>query len=184
MLGILRRISVRKLSSRTASRPFHPPALEKLEPRILLSGDGLLSVVQPDLPQDTLLDSTPQIVQCAELWEANEQVEQQCPRIEGEIHRPIFTLHVAEDEDFGEQAMDADLSPADEFSETGGDLNAEDIGPSETSDDHVSLSEDSDVDQESLGTTEDGIMPLYIDDADLSKEYATSKPFTNEDQPR
>ncbi len=171
MLGILRRISVRELFSRTASQPFHPPALEKLEPRILLSGDGLLSAVQPDSPQDTLLDNTQQAVQCAELWEANEQVERQCPKIEGEIHQPLFTLRVSEGEDFNEQAIDADLSP---IGETGSELNAEDIGPSQTGDDLALLLDDSDVDRESLGTTEDGSMPLYINDADLGKEYATS----------
>ena len=151
MLGILRRFSVRKPSSRTASQPFHPPGFEKLEPRILLSGDGLLGVVQPDSPEDTLLDKTQQVVQCAELWETNEQVEQQCPRVEGEIHKPIFTLSVAEDEDFGEQTIDADLSLAGESSKTtDGELNAEDIGPSQPGDDLALLLDDSNVDQESL----------------------------------
>ena len=49
--------STRKVDS-TSSKPF--TLLEQLEPRILLSGDGLLSIA-PD-PLDLLLDTTSQVV--------------------------------------------------------------------------------------------------------------------------
>jgi hypothetical protein len=42
---------------------------EQLEPRILLSGDSLLNLA-PD-PLDSLIDTTPQVVQYAELLETN-----------------------------------------------------------------------------------------------------------------
>jgi len=50
---------------------------EVLEPRILLSVDGLLNVILPDQDQDMSLDSTQQVVQYAELLETQEQVEEQ-----------------------------------------------------------------------------------------------------------
>ena len=56
----------------TSSKPF--ALLEQLEPRILLSGDGLLNIA-PE-PLDSLLDTMPQVVQYAELLETNEQAEE------------------------------------------------------------------------------------------------------------
>ncbi len=50
--------------------------LEQLEPRILLSGDGLLNIA-PNLCQDTVLNNPSKIVQEAELLETNGHVEEQ-----------------------------------------------------------------------------------------------------------
>ncbi|MBN2316291.1 MAG: LEPR-XLL domain-containing protein [Sedimentisphaerales bacterium] len=61
-----------KISSSTESKTHRPPLLERLEPRILLSGDGLLSAVVPD----PFLDTMPQLAQHAKLLETIEQVEQ------------------------------------------------------------------------------------------------------------
>ena len=48
-----------------------PPILEKLEPRILLSGDGLLYAAAPDPLENALPDSSSQTVQYAELLESD-----------------------------------------------------------------------------------------------------------------
>ena len=53
MLGIFGRIKDRRLSSSTDPKPVNPPTFERLEPRILLSGDGLFSATAPDPFQDT-----------------------------------------------------------------------------------------------------------------------------------
>jgi hypothetical protein len=53
--------------------PIKPVEFEALEPRILLSGYSLLNLA-PD-PLDSLIDTTPQVVQYAELLETNGQVE-------------------------------------------------------------------------------------------------------------
>jgi hypothetical protein len=50
--------------------------LEQLEPRIMLSGDGLLNIA-PNPHQDTILDNTSLTDQYAELLDTHEQVEEQ-----------------------------------------------------------------------------------------------------------
>ncbi len=74
----------------TSSKPF--TLLEQLEPRILLSGDGLLNIA-PD-PLDSLLDNMPQIVQYAELLETNEQAEQNVPSEipNTDVYLPLYTF--------------------------------------------------------------------------------------------
>jgi len=71
--------------------------LERLEPRILLSGDSLLYAVAPD----PLLDSPRQVVQYAELLESNEQVVQETRQeldasdtLEPDFYQPLLTLSV------------------------------------------------------------------------------------------
>ena len=182
-LGILRQIRDPKSSSNTDSKPVKPIILERLEPRILLSGDGLLYAAAPD----PLLDSTQSVVQYAVLLETNEQVEQQLPTEWQEIHlqldssdslnadlyQPIFTLSL------GDEATDTNL-------------NSQDIGPAQTDTELAVSSDDSEeivdskstaieiVDVEEPTTNspavpiEDSSMPIYISDADLSIEYATS----------
>ncbi len=49
---------------------------EQLEPRILLSGDGLLNIT-PNPHQDTILDNTSEVIQYAKLQDTNEQIEPQ-----------------------------------------------------------------------------------------------------------
>jgi len=167
VLGIFRRITYRKLSSSADSVPVKPPVLEKLEPRILLSGDGLLNIAPPDPFQDALLNTMPQVVQYAELLQTSEAVEEQ---IGADVYQPLFTLAVGDD-----------------------DANDE-SDPAQTSDDLAVLPDDSDVRTYSQATateavtitaaepttnnsavpSEDGSMPTYINDADLSIEYATS----------
>ncbi|MHC4489907.1 MAG: LEPR-XLL domain-containing protein, partial [Planctomycetota bacterium] len=50
----------------------HLSHFEQLEPRILLSGDGLLNIAAPEPLRDPLLDGMQQVVQYAELLETNE----------------------------------------------------------------------------------------------------------------
>ena len=58
-VGIINHIKDGKLSSGAGSTPVEPPVLERLEPRILLSGDGLLY----DSAPDPLLHSAQPVVQ-------------------------------------------------------------------------------------------------------------------------
>ncbi len=76
----------------TSSKPF--PLLEALEPRLLLSGDGILAIT-PD-PLDTLVDTVPQIV--VGLLETNDQAEEQVPSVapNANIYEPLFSLSVGD----------------------------------------------------------------------------------------
>ncbi len=86
----------------TSSKPF--ALLEQLEPRILLSGDGLLNIA-PE-PLDSLVYTMPQVVQYAELLETNEQAEEAeeqvpCELSNANIYEPLLTLSVDEAGDEG-----------------------------------------------------------------------------------
>jgi len=192
----LKHIKDRKLASSTNSEQARPTLLEKLEPRILLSGDSLLYAAAPDALQETLLDSPQYVIQYAELLDTDQQVEQQLPNAEHEIHQQldpsdladtdldqvIFTLSA--DDDINDKVID----------KTAGDLNAGNIGTAQTSDDLAVLSDDSGGNvhnktaateiadstiEEPVGNdyavpTDDGSMPICIADTDPSIEYATS----------
>ncbi|MBL7189512.1 MAG: LEPR-XLL domain-containing protein [Phycisphaerae bacterium] len=178
MLGILNRIKDRKRSSWTGSMPIKPPILERLEPRILLSGDGLLNIAPLDPLQDALLNATPQVVRHAELMEAEEQL----PNTEQEIHRPLdssdqlepdllqpILTFSADDENVG---MNVDSS--DDFSATPGDLSVEDVENRTTATAIVNITIAKPTPRSPAPPTEDGSMPVHANDADLSIEYATS----------
>ena len=91
-----------KSSSSADSKNLLPTFLEKLEPRILLSADGLLSVATPD----PLLDAIPRTVQHMDLLESSDQqklsvAEQEInPQIrfsnpaEIDLIQPILTLSI------------------------------------------------------------------------------------------
>ena len=133
---------------------------EQLEPRILLSADGLLNAILPD--QDTLPDGMRQVVQYAELLETHEQVEEQVisDTSNNDDFRPILTLFVDDNNTNGESG-DADLS-------------FDNIGPAQTGEIAL-LSNDFDKDIESkVGTTEDEGPQVYVNDAKLSIEENTS----------
>ncbi|MCP4262232.1 MAG: choice-of-anchor D domain-containing protein, partial [Planctomycetes bacterium] len=74
-------------------------------------------------------------------------------------YQPILTLCV--DDNANEKSTDEDL-------------NISCIDSAQVNCDIAVLSNDTDGDIESFGTTEDGDMPFYINDTDLSAEYATS----------
>jgi len=122
---------------------------EVLEPRIMLSGDGLLNAIMPDEGKDTLLDGMEEIVQCVELLDTNEQVEEQISQepVPSDTsntydYQPVLTLLVDENNAYDESA-DADLS-------------VDNIGPTKVNGEIAILSNDSDGDRESkVGTTED-----------------------------
>jgi len=191
-------------TSRADSTPIKPPVLERLEPRILLSGDGLLNIAPPDPLHDMLLDGTAQVVQYAELLETNEQLPTAGQEIhieldssdqpEADLCQSIFTLYADIDDSSYDDAIDTNVSSADDFDEPTGDLSIDNVGAAQSGDDIAVLSDDSDADTENKITatevvnitaedelpsnsavpTEDGSMPTYVSDADLSIEYATS----------
>lgn len=140
--------------------------LEQLEPRIMLSGDSLLNIA-PNPHQDTVLDNTSLADQFVEFADTNEEVEEQISqelvpsdKPNTDVCQPIFTLYL--DDNTNEESVDADLSVGK-------------IGSAHIGNVLAVLLNDSDGDIESkVGTTEDGSMPTYINDSDLSIEYATS----------
>jgi len=152
--------------------------LEKLEPRILLSGDSLLYAVAPDPLQDTLLDSTQQVVQYAELLESNEKVEQETRQeldesdaLETDFYQPLLTLSVNDDSVAdGVDPIQAGEDIVGLENDLGGDLEYKDTltavaeaavgGKFTTNNPAVPV--------------EDGSMPIYINDAVIGIEYATS----------
>jgi len=188
----------------TGSRSPRPTLLEKLEARILLSADGLLTASPPD----PLQDSTQPMAQHAELLEANEQIEQEpspeqgtrreadrSHQIETNRLQPVLTLS------FEESNVADDSVPTDEDvcslhgrSEPSDDLCLDEIGPVQTGHGPTVLSDGSDenTDNETSTTdvvyttaeepttsgpavpTEDGSAPIETDDAGPSFEYATS----------
>ncbi|MFC1795320.1 LEPR-XLL domain-containing protein [Planctomycetota bacterium] len=88
-----RRIRDSKSYWSTSSKMTKPIELEKLEPRILLSGDGLLSNIAPP---DPLLDGMQQPVQYAELLETNGQVDQPLSSPEQKINQELDTADALE----------------------------------------------------------------------------------------
>ncbi|MHC4728196.1 MAG: LEPR-XLL domain-containing protein, partial [Planctomycetota bacterium] len=137
------------------------PHFEQLEPRILLSTDSLLNVMGPAHCQDTLMESVQEVVHCSELSQTHEQLEElaQSDQSNADDYQPILTLCV--DDNANEESADEDLS-------------VDNVDSAQINCDIAVLSNDPDGDIESLGTTEDGGIPFYENDADLSKEYATS----------
>ncbi len=114
-----------------------PTLLEILEPRILLSADGLLNVIIPDQNQNTSQDNMREVVQYADLLDTNEQVEEQISHeltpsdtLNTDIYQPIFTLFVDDDKTNGE-SIDADLT-------------VDNIGSAQVNGDIIVLSNDSD----------------------------------------
>jgi hypothetical protein len=107
-------IKERKSTSGTNSMPVRLLLLEKLEPRILLSGDSLLYAAAPDPLQGTFFESTQQTIQYAELMESNEQVEQQLPNAEQEIYREaaICTLHLYAQESLDQDPLEGEVVSA------------------------------------------------------------------------
>jgi len=156
--------------------PFRPISHEILEPRILLSGDGLLSIA-PDPLQDAILDTMPQVVQYAELLETNEQVEEEISQeldpsdtLNTDIYQPIFTLSVDDgDINDGVAPAQVDNDVADLSDELDGNVDNK-ITLAEA----VAVTVEEPVSNSSTIVNDDGSMPVYMSDADLSIEYATS----------
>ncbi len=140
--------------------------LEQLEPRILLSGDSLLNIA-PNPQQDTIDDNTSLTDQYAELLDTQEPVEEQISleltqsdSPDTNICQPIFTL-LADDNKTNDESVDADLS-------------VDNIGPAQTGEIALLLYDSNEDIESNIGTIEDDSTPTYINDADLSIEYATS----------
>jgi hypothetical protein len=145
----------------------HLSHFEQLEPRILLSGDGLFNIA-PEPQEDTIVDNTTLVVQYVELLDRNEQVEEHInPGLvlsdipNTDVYRPIITLLVDDDSTIDE-LINVDLSAENTSSALTGDILIELSHRSE---------EDSDCD---FVTTQNGSMPIDENEADLSKEYAKS----------
>jgi len=132
-----RRIKDWRQPGRVRSESSMPTLLEILEPRILLSADGLLNVIIPDQNQNTSQDNMREVVQYADLLDTNEQVEEQISHeltpsdtLNTDIYQPIFTLFVDDDKTNGE-SIDADLT-------------VDNIGSAQVNGDIIVLSNDSD----------------------------------------
>lgn len=91
-LGRLRRIIVNKAYSGKDYKPLKPAMLERLEPRIMLSGDGLLSCLNlPDPVQNTPAINTDIHIQNVEV---NNQAQHTSENTtDPEIYKPIFTIN-------------------------------------------------------------------------------------------
>ena len=160
---------------KTISETTKLVVLEVLEPRIMLSGDGLFNAIIPDQGQDTLPDSRQEVVQYAELLDTHEEAEEQILVIEQlngqelepsdiletNLYESIVTLFSNQD------PTDTD-GPVDVLSNSG-----EDTESKSTLTEVVDTSVDAEVTSFSAVSTEDSSMPIYVD-ADLSIEYATS----------
>ena len=151
-------------------------SLKQLEPRILLSADGLLNAIIPDQSQDLLQDSMQQVVQYAELLETHEEVEEQVPAIgqlvaqeldpsdtfETNLYEPIVTLFANQDNTDTNKPVDLVSSPG------------EDSENQTTLAKFVYTNFDAEVTNIFAVPTGDGSMPIDMNDADSSIEYATS----------
>ena len=139
---------------------------EQLEPRILLSGDGLLNIAS-NLYQDTVHENLSSVVQEAGLLHINEEVEEQIGQElvlfdtpETNSCRPIFTLSI-DDETTNNGSINSDL-------------NVDNISLAQTGEMAI-LSNDSDVNKEDkVGTTEENGQPIYVNDNEISIEESTS----------
>ena len=192
MLGIFEHINGRQLSYGKPSELTGPPQLERLEPRILLSGDSL-RCGQPDPLHDTLLANTHQVVQYAELLDTADQAGQQLPAerlelsqepapsdtLESDVCQPLFSLQI-DDESIDTNCssdVDAKLDNTGPV-QSGADLAAPSDDSREDGDSRIAAVAIIDVEEPTANSTvitsEDGSMPLYNSDADLSIEYATS----------
>ena len=156
VMKIFKRIKSRRSSLSTDSKSPKPMLLEKLEQRILLSGDGLLTVAAPGPIQDSMQP----MVQHAELLETNEQIE-----TDHQI-QPLLTLSL--DEGY--------VHNGDKFAVNENDLDEEAA-------DNNTLTVNSDLEvavADELATnspaihTEDGDTPIYISDVDRGIEHNTS----------
>jgi len=187
VLEVFKYFKDRKLHSSTDAAPAKPPVLERLEPRILLSGDGLLNIAPPDLLQDTA-----QVVQHAELLETEEQmlgadhgIYQELDAsstFQTDLYQPVLTFSLDDTPATG----DGEHLDSDEI--------LDDVGPPQAGEYIAGVADDSTGDTETGASltdaietsfdfeetdgpafpTHDGSMPIYVNDADLSIEYATS----------
>jgi len=113
-LGIFERIKDRKPSWNTNSKKITPIVLEKLEPRILLSGDSLLYAATSQL-YDPLDSNAQQITQYAELLDTDARAEEQVSQeltssdtLNSDVYKPILTL--SQDDNTNSDSVNADLS--------------------------------------------------------------------------
>ncbi|MCP4261956.1 MAG: S8 family serine peptidase [Planctomycetes bacterium] len=106
MLKIRKYFAFRNIDS-TSVKPLSN--FEQLEPRILLSADGLLDFIGPDHVQNILMDSLQEVVQCTELPQTHERLEQpaQSEPSNADDYQPILTLCVNDNEN---KSADVDLS--------------------------------------------------------------------------
>jgi hypothetical protein len=130
--------------------------LEQLEPRILLSGEGLLGIDTPD----SFPDNNQPVVQYAELLEDNDQIET------GHQIQPLLTLSVDEG-----------------YVNNGDELAADENDSDEETADNNTLTVNSNVEvavevepatNSTAVQTEDGSTPTYISDVDRGIEQYTS----------
>ncbi len=113
-MGIFKRTNGGRPIREVDSKATRPIVLEKLEPRILLSGDGLLNIATDPL-EDPLLDNKPLVVQNADLLDTNTQADEQVSSklSDADIYEPILTLPLEKAEDDGQIGGNAELTDTD-----------------------------------------------------------------------
>jgi len=201
-MGIFRHIIGRKASPDANSKSTRSPIFENLEPRIMLSADGLLSCLNAPLHDDPLANESQQVIEYdhTQWLDTDESVGVKLPQIEREISSdpdlsklsesesisPFFTLTLDES---------STISQSEEkINKSSDNFNTENVGLVNTNIDNSQQSNASaDITNNNLIPAlavdiiadetaminpvipiEDGSMPIYNSDADLSIEYATS----------
>ncbi|MFX1538476.1 MAG: PPC domain-containing protein, partial [Promethearchaeota archaeon] len=93
-MGRLRRITVSKASSGEDSKQFKPAMLERLEPRIMLSGDSLLSCLNlPNPVENTPAINTDIHIQNVDILQSNDSSQHASENaINSGIYKPILTI--------------------------------------------------------------------------------------------
>jgi hypothetical protein len=179
VLGIFEPIRDNKLRSSTDAVQVKPPALERLEPRILLSGDGLLNIVPPNPLQDMLINSTPEVVQHVDSLENEGRFPTPEQEISPELdvsdelrtgfYQPLITLSVDD-----AKVVDSVVKARDDLAGTVND-------PGERSEDPSTLTAVAEATVDIRVTknshcisAKDDSIPTNTKDADSSIEYATS----------
>jgi len=184
-------IKDRRSSPSTESKGIYPTFLEKLEPRILLSGDGLLSLAAPD----PLIDTVSQVVLHAELLEVSEPIEQQSliaqeidqdvnpsRTVETDLLEPIFTLSFEDSKKgdaSGESADDPALGEIDPAPANGvlselPDESQASIDTETTVTEVVHIAVEEPTKPNPAVLIEDGSTPIGMNDTNPDSEYATS----------
>jgi RHS repeat-associated protein len=174
-LGTFKHMFNRKESPVANFESGRPPVFENLEPRIYLSADSLLSCLNtPDRIHDPLSDNNQQAIEYdhVELLETNiSEVQIQKVEREGSADSD---LPLVSDSDSSTQLLSLTLDDSNIGSETEARLaetldnfNNKNVGL-------VDITTNKSIEIQSAFIADNGNMPVYKSDADLSIQYATS----------
>ena len=150
-----------------------PIVLEALEPRVLLSGDGLQSIAMPALIPEARIESSQQMVQHAELLESCDERDAffvadratgELPDASGEfetgLYQPVFTIFTSDGTLPKEQ--------------NAGAIKAPDGGVKITATELVETTTENFDSTNPAVATADGSMPIRVNDGEISAEESAS----------